>query len=170
MIHHVDHPFPPWVELEITQCLERYPLEYGHQALDQGPRFFGRTLRDQGQVIVTMPWPLAMIESWVISAWAPSLGLGRCSLWRTQLNGQLGGQAAGEHYDYSDPHKVTVLYYCLGRSGDTVFRDDQGQERDRCVFQQHRAVAYPSRLWHEALAPDLGDWRVSMAMVIDTNL
>ena len=169
MIHHVDHPFPPWVEQSITESLHRYPLEYGHQALDQGPRFFGRTLRDQGQVLVDLPWTLAMIEQWVIGSWAPSLGLGRCSLWRTQLNGQLGGQAAGEHYDYSDPHKVTVLYYCLGRSGDTVFRDDQSREIHRTQFQQHRAVAYPSTLWHEALAPDAGDWRVSLAVVIDTN-
>lgn len=170
MKHTIDHPFPSWVEREIEQCLDRYPMQYGHQALDGGPRFFGSTLRDQGQLRVDLPWPIAMIETWVIEAWAPSLGLGACSLWRTQLNGQLGGQAAGEHYDYADPHRVTVLYYALGSSGDTVFRDQQGREIDRCEFQQHRAVAYPSRLWHEALAPDLGDWRVSLAMVIDCNL
>ena len=167
MIHIEDHPFPPWVEREIESQVLGYPLEYAHRAIDQGPQFFGRTLWDQGQPKLTdLPWTVRMICSWVCQDLALRMGYAGADLWRVQFNGQLGGQSPGEHWDYSEQDRYTVLYYCLGRSGDTVFRDDQGQERDRAQFRQHRVVAFPSRLWHEALAPDPGDWRVSLAMVI----
>jgi hypothetical protein len=54
------------------------------------------------------------------------------------------------------------VYFLLGHSGDLKFYEPQDEQQIQ--FQPHRLVVFNSGIEHEALAPEQGDWRMSIGI------
>ena len=81
---------------------------------------------------------------------------------RVIINGQTGGMSPGRHPDFDDYNMWTAVYFLLGNSGDLVFYLNDTTEK--IEFKKHRLVVFNSHIEHEALAPEQGDWRMSIGI------
>ena len=139
----------------------RYPLEYNHHILRGSAPFFGRCLYNrQTGVELTPPRGISnlmdcMIHQ-VVSTEYPGYQYGDTH--RVVVNGMTSVNSPGAHTDYDEGDMMTAVYMLLGQSGDLVVGDQT------VAWAPHRLAIFPANAMHEALAPQLGDWRVTVAV------
>jgi hypothetical protein len=162
----IDHPLPPWIERTAHEQFHRFPMEYGHRTTNDSSEFFGRTLYNRITGVAVDPPVFVQnlcdyIRHQLISHMDPTAEF--LNFERVVVNGQAGGQAAGRHCDYDhDPCYWTAVYFLQGNSGDLQFYPTQ--QLGTVAWQQHRLVVFNSGIEHQALAPEMGDWRMSIGI------
>jgi hypothetical protein len=171
MIKTYDHPLPSWIELTALEQFERFPMQYGHRTTDGGQEFFGNTIYNRRTGVYQTPNQFAQclcdyIRLDLIPKLDPQAEF--IEFERVVVNGQTGGMSPGAHADYDhDPRLWTAVYFLQGSSGDLKFYLPEG---DHIVkFQPHRITVFNSGIVHEALAPDRGDWRMSLGISWSMN-
>lgn len=166
MIKTYDHILPKWLEQVGEEQFYRFPMEYNHHTHNHNPAFFGRCLfnrrtgvnQDPPYFVTALCDYIRMDLITDLDPNAKFLGFERVI-----VNAQTGGMAPGPHKDFDhDPRYWTGVYFLLGHSGDLKFYEPLAEQQVQ--FQPHRLVVFNSGIEHEALAPDLGDWRMSIGI------
>lgn len=160
-----DHVLPKWLEESGENQFYRFPLEYNHYTKDENPPFFGKCLFNKKTgVYIQAPYFVDALCDYIRfdipGKIDPQATFNEFQ--RVVINGQTGGMCPGRHADYDDYNIWTAVYFLLGTSGDLVFYLDN--ETKKVKFRKHRLVVFNSRIEHEALAPDMGDWRMSIGI------
>lgn len=166
MIKVYDHIFPKWLEAMGEEQFYRFPMEYNHHTHAYNPPFFGRCLFNRRTgVNIDPPYFVTALCDYIRTELVPDLDPSSQFLGfeRVIVNGQTGGMAPGAHTDFDhDPRYWTGVYFLQGKSGDLELYPD-GQT-ERIDFKKHRLVVFNSGIEHQALAPQIGDWRMSIGV------
>jgi len=135
MIKIYDNIFPQWLEAQGEQQFYRFPMEYNHYTREGNPAFFGRCLFNRRTGVNVDP---------------PYFVTALCDYIRL-------------HTDFDhDPRYWTGVYFLEGQSGDLELYPESGVER--VEFQKHRLAVFNSGIEHQALAPQAGDWRMTIGI------
>jgi hypothetical protein len=163
-----DNIFPNWLEQIGETQFNRFSFEYNHKTLDQNKPFFGKCIYNRRTgVEIASPYFIECLADYIRTVIVPNENKTFLGFERIIINGQVHGMSPGRHTDYDhDPRYYTLVYYLLGSSGNTVFyENEQCQNPFKIVeYQKHRAVMFPSGIWHEALECNKDDWRVSIGI------
>ena len=166
MIKIYDNIFPQWLETQGEQQFYRFPMEYNHYTREGNPAFFGRCLFNRRTgVNVDPPYFVTALCDYIRLELVPHMDPSAQFLGfeRVIINGQTGGMAPGRHTDFDhDPRYWTGVYFLEGQSGDLELYPESGVER--IEFQKHRLAVFNSGIEHQALAPELGDWRMTIGI------
>jgi hypothetical protein len=166
MIKIYDNIFPQWLEAQGEQQFYRFPMEYNHYTREGNPAFFGRCLFNRRTgVNVDPPYFVTALCDYIRLELVPNMDPSAQFLGfeRVIVNGQTGGMAPGRHTDFDhDPRYWTGVYFLEGQSGDLELYPESGVER--IEFQKHRLAVFNSGIEHQALAPELGDWRMTIGI------
>ena len=166
MIKIYDNIFPQWLEAQGEQQFYRFPMEYNHYTREGNPAFFGRCLFNRRTgVNVEPPYFVSALCDYIRLELVPHMDPSAQFLGfeRVIINGQTGGMAPGRHTDFDhDPRYWTGVYFLEGQSGDLELYPESGVER--VEFQKHRLAVFNSGIEHQALAPQAGDWRMTIGI------
>ena len=160
-----DHVLPSWLEEAGENQFYRFPLEYNHYTKDSNPPFFGKCLFNKKTgVYLQSPYFVDALCDFIrcdlVNKIDPTATFNEFQ--RVIINGQTGGMSPGRHPDFDDYNMWTAVYFLLGNSGDLVFYLNDTTEK--IEFKKHRLVVFNSHIEHEALAPEQGDWRMSIGI------
>ena len=166
MIKIYDNIFPQWLETQGEQQFYRFPMEYNHYTQEGNPAFFGRCLFNRRTgVNVDPPYFVTALCDYIRLELVPQMDPNAQFLGfeRVIVNGQTGGMSPGKHTDFDhDPRYWTGVYFLQGQSGALELYPKDGCEH--IAFQKHRLVVFNSGIEHQALAPELGDWRMTIGI------
>jgi len=160
-----DHVLPSWLEESGENQFYRFPVEYNHHTKDENPPFFGKCLFNKKTgVYIQPPYFVDALCDYIrydlVKKIDPKATFFEFE--RVIVNGQTGGMSPGRHPDYDDFNIWTAVYFIVGNSGDLVFYINNDTKKIK--FRKHRLVVFNSSIEHEALAPDMGDWRMSIGI------